>query len=169
MNGDNLINTQLINSAGVDCISGYNSINGSLHALIYDTLYKIPHAIKQVKLVIKNITPLSGKKIKIKTWIINEKHNSWWYVWQSDKTLHGINNSSYIQDRSEYANEVPWALSRSEDIAFWQSNEAHYRQISKLSSTTIDVPIINHTITLTHNLQSNAVLFYELLNIKNLK
>ena len=142
-------------------VGGYDSAANTARFMVYNfTACPDSKAPEPVRIKIEGLGRISGAKVTVKEYIIDDDHANFWPLWWADQTARGLTDADY--GWSKYSNNPLSVLNKPEDRQFFLDNKARYEQAAELKYTEYEVPVEDGAILLTPTLQHHGVIFYEL-------
>ena len=145
----------------VNGIGGYDAAANTARFMVYN-FHPDPDTktTEPVRVTIENIGRISGSKVLVKEYVIDDGHANFWPLWWRDQAGRGLTDADY--DWSKYSNHPLNVLLNPADRQFFQDNRARYEQAAELKCTETEVPVKDGKIIFTPTLQHHGVVFYEI-------
>jgi len=142
-------------------VGGYDSETNTARFMLYNFNPSPDRKTAEpVRVTIENIGRISGTKVTVREYVIDDDNANFWPLWWADQTARGLTDADY--DWSKYSNHPIHVLLNHADRQFFLDNLPRYRQAAELKFTETEVAVVNGAITLTPTIQHHGVVFYEI-------
>ncbi len=155
----------LLFGSEVDAVSAFDENTNTLRIMAYNFKNDVDYrANADLKFTVK-ASQFDGKQVKITTYVIDDDCN-YFDEWVEDREKYGIGDDCFAWSPDDPLIDNPTTLADPEAREFYK-NELYdkYTECSKLVPTEHTAEVINGEIVLEVNLDPNAVVFYEIVEI----
>lgn len=155
----------LLLGSEVDALSAFDENTSTLRIMAYNFKNDVDYkANVDLKFTVK-APQFEGKQVKITAYVIDDDCN-WFDEWQQDRETYGIGDDCFSWSPDDPQVDNPTTLSDPEAREIYM-NELYekYTECSKLVPTEQTATVENGEIVLEANLEPNAVVFYEIMEI----
>lgn len=155
----------LLFGSEVDAVSAFDENTNTLRIMAYNFKNDVDYrANADLKFTVK-ASQFDGKQVKITTYVIDDDCN-YFDEWVEDREKYGIGDDCFAWSPDDPLIDNPTTLADPEAREIYK-NELYdkYTECSKLVPTEHTAEVINGEIVLEVNLDPNAVVFYEIVEI----
>ncbi len=168
--GSKLAQTQRIKKgwlwkAEVDAVSAFDESTDTLRIMAYNFKNDVDYKRNADLKFTVNAPQFEGKQVKITTYVINDDCN-YFDEWVEDREKYGIGDDSFGWSPDDPIIDNPITLADPEAREIYKTElYDKYTECSKLVPTEQTATVENGEIVLEINLDPNAVVFYEIVEI----
>lgn len=155
----------LLLGSEVDAVSAFDENTNTLRIMAYNFKNDVDYkANADLKFTVK-APQLEGRQVKITAYVIDDDCN-WFDEWVEDREKYGIGDECFNWSPDDPQVDNPTTLSDPEAREIYM-NELYekYTECSKLVPEEYTAEVVNGEIVLDVNLEPNAVVFYEIMEI----
>ena len=151
----------------VNGLGSYLASEGIARLLLYNFSTDIHSmASEELEIVLTGVEAVEGSTVQVTQWIVDDTHGNFWPTWWEDQAKRGLTDDDYHWSKYSVQIPSPACLKNQADRDYWYSREAQYKELSKLTSQTWKMEIVDGKLTLAPKLDHHGVMFYEIKNIR---
>lgn len=150
----------------VDAVSAYNEETQTVHVMAYNYKNDVDYKnTAKINFTLK-VPQFDCEKVRVTAYVIDDDCN-YFDEWQQDRVKYGIGDECFdwSPDDPEIGSMTTLSAQWARDIYF-NELEAKYKECSKLEPVASEAEVKNGKVKLDIRLDPNAVVFYEITQVK---
>lgn len=150
----------------VDAVSAYNEETQTVHVMAYNYKNDVDYKnTAKINFTLK-VPQFDCEKVRVTAYVIDDDCN-YFDEWQEDRVKYGIGDDCFdwSPDDPEIGSMTTLSAQWARDIYF-NELEAKYKECSKLEPVASEAEVKNGKVKLDIKLDPNAVVFYEITQVK---
>lgn len=150
----------------VDAVSAYNEETQTVHVMAYNYKNDVDYKnTAKINFTLK-VPQFDCEKVRVTAYVIDDDCN-YFDEWQQDRVTYGIGDDCFdwSPDDPEIGSMTTLSAQWARDIYF-NELEAKYKECSKLEPVASEAEVKNGKVKLDIKLDPNAVVFYEITQVK---
>ncbi|MCQ6558331.1 GH39 family glycosyl hydrolase [Paenibacillus mendelii] len=150
----------------VDGIGGYQASSNTAQFLIYNyNLDQKADVSEPVTIILDNVEAVSGDKVAVKQWIIDDEHGNFWPAWQAYLEEQGATSNQFgnwsVDSWTAGSNLTDEKLRQ-----YWYDHVKEYQGLAKLEPDETTAVIKDNQLRFTPTLAPHAVMYYEITGVR---